>query len=146
MILIRSWRGKISVLGLEANGLAENSNTKEIQSTYEMAIERGINFFDLAGANAEPFVPLGKAIKGKRDKVYLQVHFGADYSDYKYGWTMDTKKIVKVVEQQFKALDTDYADFGFIQCIDQIAELESRKRRYTAITAPRARRGLISGW
>lgn len=89
-----------------------------------MAIERGINFFDLAGANAEPFVPLGKAIKGKRDKVYLQVHFGADYSDYKYGWTMDTKKIAKVVEQQFKALDTDYADFGFIQCIDQIAELE----------------------
>lgn len=54
---------KISILGLGANGLAENGDPGEILCTCEMAIERGINLFDLAGENAQPFAPLGCAMK-----------------------------------------------------------------------------------
>lgn len=115
---------QISILGLGANGLAENKKPEEIQPTVEMAIEMGVNFFDLAGGNAEPFVPIGKAIKGRRDKVYLQMHFGADYSRHNYGWTMNVSKIEHSVEEQFRALDTDYTDFGFIHCIDEEEDLE----------------------
>lgn len=115
---------QISILGLGANGLAENGDPGEILCTYEMAIDQGVNLFDLAGENAHPFGPLGCAMKGKRDRVYLQVHFGADYTQCKYGWTQDVKKIEKSVEFQLRKLQTDYIDFGFIHCLDQPDELD----------------------
>src|SRR5699024_11859511 len=43
---------------------------REIQATVELALERGVNFFDLASADAAPFPVYGKAIAGVRDKVY----------------------------------------------------------------------------
>lgn len=115
---------KISILGLGANDFAENGDPGENLKTYEMAIDNGITLFDLAGGNEEPFEPLGKAIKGKRDQVYLQMHFGADYTQYKYGWTQDLKKIEESVELQMRKLNTDYVDFGFIHCLDKLEEIE----------------------
>lgn len=35
------------------------------------------------------FAAYGKALQGIRDKVYLQIHFGADYTSGEYGWTTD---------------------------------------------------------
>lgn len=115
---------QISILGLGANGVAENGDLSEMQVIYEMAIESGINFFDMAGENVEPFAPLGHAMKGRRDKVYVQLHFGADYMQYKYGWTMDVKRIQKSVELQMEKLQTDYIDFGYIHCLDEEQELD----------------------
>lgn len=115
---------QISILGLGANGLAENCDPGEIFATYEMAIENGINFFDMAGENVEPFAPLGCVMKGKRDKVYVQIHFGADYTEYKYGWTMDVKRIQRSVELQMQKLKTDYIDFGYIHCLDEDKDLD----------------------
>lgn len=119
----------ISILGLGANGVAANGAPGEIMCTYEMAIEHGINLFDLAGENAQPFAPLGCAMKGKRDKVYLQVHFGSDYTECKYGWTQDPKKIQESVEMQLRKLNTDYIDFGFIHCLDQPEEFDKAESR-----------------
>ena len=52
-------------------------------------------------------------------KLYLQVHFGADYTTGEYGWTTELDEIKKSVNWQLKNLQTDYIDFGFIHCLDE---------------------------
>ena len=41
---------------------------KEIETAMTMALEAGINFFDMASADAAPFPAYGKAISGMREK------------------------------------------------------------------------------
>lgn len=69
----------ISILGVGASSI-QASTEKEIRETIAWAVENGINYFDLASAEAEPFEAYGQALEGIREKVYLQIHFGADYT------------------------------------------------------------------
>lgn len=114
---------QISVLGLGTSsiGMAEE---KEIDATIHLALENGINYFDLASADAAPFAAFGRTVAGNRDKVYFQVHFGAEYRMGKYGWTTDLETIKRSVDWQLKELKTDYIDFGFLHCIDEEEDLE----------------------
>lgn len=87
----------------------------EYEETVRYALERGINYFDMASAEAKPFAAYGRALVGSRDKAYFQIHFGADYSASTYGWTTNLNVIKRSVNWQLHALRTDYIDFGFIQ-------------------------------
>ena len=113
---------QISILGLGASSIGM-AGEKEIQATAELALENGVNFFDMASSNAAPFAVYGRAMAGARDKVYFQIHFGADYRSGKYGWTTDLDAIKQSVDWQLKALQTDYIDFGFLHCLDEEADL-----------------------
>ena len=64
---------KFSVLGLGGIGLTPPD---EIEAIIRKAIDNGINFFDLCTAGAT-YEHVGRAIKGRREKVFLQCHFGA---------------------------------------------------------------------
>lgn len=114
---------EISILGLGNSSMGE-AGEKEIEAAVSMAVENGINYFDMAAADSAPFAPFGRAVKGCRDKVYFQIHFGAEYTTGTYGWTLDLEKIKKSVDWQLKMLKTDYIDFGFIHCIDEDADLK----------------------
>ena len=113
---------KISVLGVGTSsiGMAEE---KEIEAAISLALENGINYFDMASADAKPFPAFGRALSGKREDVYFQIHFGADYEGGKYGWTTDLDTMKRSVDWQLAALKTDYIDFGFLHCIDEEADL-----------------------
>ena len=113
---------QISILGLGTSSI-QASGEKEIEEVVRMAIENGINFFDMASAQAKPFPAYGRAIAGSREKVYFQIHFGANYETGTYGWTTDLDTIKRSIDWQLKALQTDYIDFGFIHCIDETADL-----------------------
>ena len=114
---------QISILGLGASSIGA-SGDKEIRATAELAMEKGINFFDMASADAAPFAAYGAAMAGQRDKVYFQIHFGANYQGGKYGWTTDLDTIKRSVSWQLEALKTDYIDFGFLHCLDEEADLQ----------------------
>lgn len=109
---------RISVIGMGASSLHEASE-KEGAKTIEFAYEHGINYFDLAASESSCFLYYGKALKGVRDNVFFQLHFGANYEDGEYGWTTDAKTISRSVGSQLKALGTDHIDYGFIHCIDE---------------------------
>ena len=115
---------RISIIGL-GNSSIGASGEKEMEQTITMALENGVNYFDMAAGDAAPFSVYGRVLSGCREKAYLQVHFGADYRSGKYGWTLDLEEIKRSVEWQLRALQTDYIDFGFIHCIDEIADLET---------------------
>lgn len=114
---------KIGVIGFGTSSIA-GSGDKETQAAMEYALENGVNYFDMAAGEAGAFAPLGRAMAGCREKVYLQAHFGADYTSGKYGWTMKLEDIKRSVDWQLENLQTDYIDFGFIHCIDELGDLD----------------------
>lgn len=69
---------KISVLGLGTSSI-QASDESEIEETLRLAVENGINYFDMASSEAKSFPSYGRALAKWRDKVYFQIHFG--YAD-----------------------------------------------------------------
>ena len=114
---------RISILGLGTSSIGM-AGEKEIRATVELALEQGVNFFDLASADAAPFPVYGAAMAGVRDKVHFQVHFGANYQGGAYGWTTDLDIIKRSVDWQLEALKTDHIDFGFLHCLDEVSDLQ----------------------
>lgn len=110
---------RFSVLGLGMGGI-HNAPAEEIEQVIRTAVENGINFFDLCGGGKSIYEPFGRAVAGQRDKVFFQLHFGAVYDQKgEYGWSRNLKQIRETIEWEFKALGTDYADFGFLHCVDE---------------------------
>lgn len=113
---------QISVIGMGASVIGARPE-REIIETVRSAIDHGVNFFDMAGGHASIFEAYGKALKGLRDKVYLQIHFGANYTTGEYGWTTRLDEIKASVKWQLEKLQTDFIDFGFIHCLDEEKDL-----------------------
>ena len=110
---------RLGVLGLGMGGIQKCSDD-EIEQVVRTAITNGINFFDLCAGGENVYKPFGKAIAGQRDKVFFQLHFGAVYNEKgEYGWSRDFDVIRKTFEWELKELGTDYADFGFLHCVDE---------------------------
>ena len=114
---------QISILGFGASSIGA-AGEKEIEAAMTMALENGINYFDMASADAAPFPAFGRALAGQRKNVYFQIHFGANYRGGKYGWTTNLDTIKRSVDWQLKSLKTDYIDFGFLHCIDEESDLQ----------------------
>lgn len=114
---------KIGIIGMGAAVIGDRSE-EEIVETVKAAVASGINYFDLAG-QATIFEPYGKVLKEIRDNVYLQIHFGADYTSGEYGWTTNLSQIKKSIAWQLEKLQTDYIDVGFIHCLDEANDLET---------------------
>lgn len=114
---------QISILGL-GNSSTSQAGEKGMEEIISLAVENGVNYFDMAAGDAAPFAAFGRAVAGCRQKVYFQVHFGADYRTGKYGWTLKLEDIKRSVDWQLKQLKTDYIDFGFLHCIDEQDDLE----------------------
>ena len=115
---------QISILGLGTSSI-QAADDREIEETVIYALERGINFFDMASSEAKPFAAYGRAMEGMRDKAYFQIHFGANYETGTYGWTTNLDTVKRSVDWQLRALKTDYIDFGFIHCVDETSDLHT---------------------
>lgn len=140
----------VSVIGFGASPLGnvfEVSEESEGKRAVHLAIDQGINFFDVA-----PFYGLtlaeerlGKALQGKRDKVFLATkcgRYGLQDFDFSY------KRILSSIDESLQRLQTDYVDilqlhdieFGSRkQLLDEAipAVMEARrqgKARYIGIT------------
>ncbi|MDO4564611.1 MAG: aldo/keto reductase [Clostridia bacterium] len=110
---------RISTVGLGTGSLIGISED-EIEALILKALDNGINFFDLCASAKRVYEPFGRAIKTRRESVYFQLHFGAVYnSEGEYAWSRDVNEIKSVFEWEMNALQTDYADFGFLHCVDE---------------------------
>lgn len=118
---------KLSIIGMGSAVIGE-ATEEEIIKTVHSALDAGINIFDLASGHANTFAAYGKALKGRRKDVYLQIHFGADYTSGEYGWTTDLNTIKNAVDKQLSELETDYIDYGFIHCMDERKDFDEYKK------------------
>ncbi len=118
---------RIGVLGLGTGGIQKNTDG-DIERIIRTAIDSGINFFDLCGGGENVYAPFGRAIAGQRDRVMFQLHFGAVYNEKgEYGWSRDLGKIEKTFAWELETLGTDYADFGFLHCVDEDKDFDEIK-------------------
>ncbi len=114
---------RFGILGLGMGGI-QHTPPEEIEAIIRKAIAHGINFFDLC-AGGSVYAPFGKAIKGQRDKVFIQCHFGAVYDENgEYGWCRDFETIRKTFLWELETLGTDYVDFGFLHCVDELSDFD----------------------
>lgn len=116
---------ELSVLGLGMGGIQKCPDA-EIEQVIRTAIGSGINFFDLCAGGGNVYKPFGRAIADQRDKVLFQLHFGAVYNkNGEYGWSRDFKRVKETFEWELEMLGTDYADFGFLHCVDEENDIDT---------------------
>jgi len=118
---------RISALGFGTSYIAQ-AGENEAVAAIRRAYEGGVNYFDLATAEARTFSYFGTALGTVRKKVRYQIHFGADYAAGTYGWSTDRDTIRRSVEWQLAQLQTDYIDYGFIHCIDELSDWQAYQK------------------
>ncbi|MGN6533512.1 MAG: aldo/keto reductase [Ginsengibacter sp.] len=102
----------ISKIGFGCMSLKPGQN--DFTQIINTAIDLGINYFDTAdlydkGLNE---TLLGKAFKGKRDKVIIATKAGNQWRADGSGWDWNPRKdyILKCADESLKRLQTDYID------------------------------------
>ncbi|WP_458628292.1 aldo/keto reductase [Winogradskyella sp. PC D3.3] len=88
-------------------------------STIHAGIDMGVNIFDTAPQYGTPEqdgvseIVLGKALKGKRNKVHISTKFGRNPTIKNGASQFYKSRIVDSVEESLKRLQTDYIDVLF---------------------------------
>lgn len=119
---------RISALGFGTSYIAQAPEAEGI-AAIRAAYEGGVNYFDLATAEGRTFGYFGKALADVRSQVHYQVHFGAFYQGGgSYGWTTDGETIRRSIDWQLTRLGTDYIDYGFLHCLDEVSDWEDYQR------------------
>ncbi len=114
---------RISEIGFGSAYLFEAGMAEGVRAL-ETAVEGGINYFDLAAGDAKAFPIWGAALSPVRKRLLFQIHFGADYSKGSYGWSLELEDVKRSVDWQLTQLKTDYIDYGFIHCQDELSDWE----------------------
>ena len=115
---------KIGVIGLGMAGV-HHMDERETEETVRLALDEGVNVLDYIPSEDVAFTGYQRALRGgNRQRAFLQVHIGAEYTTGKYGWTTDAKLAAAEFEKRLSGLETDYADFGFIHCIDERTDFD----------------------
>jgi L-galactose dehydrogenase len=103
---------KVSVVGFGASPLGHEFgliNPDEGKRAVHYAVERGINYFDVAPYYGRTLAEtrLGEALVGYRDKVILTTKVGRYDIDQ---FDFSAERIIKSVEESLTRLKTDYVD------------------------------------
>lgn len=115
---------RISEIGLGSAYIYESGMTEAVKAL-QCAYEGGINYYDLAAGDGLAFPIFGEAFRDVRKNVMYQIHFGADYTKGEYGWSMELETVKRSVDHQLTELHTDYIDYGFIHCQDELSDWET---------------------
>jgi aryl-alcohol dehydrogenase-like predicted oxidoreductase len=120
----------ISVIGFgtwaisgEFTGFVEE---KTAISTINAALDNGINFIDTAhyyGWGRSEIIT-GKALKGRRDMVYIATKTGAQHVGKECAFNLKPENIKKEIEDSLRRLDMDYIDLYQIHWPDPDTPLE----------------------
>jgi diketogulonate reductase-like aldo/keto reductase len=86
---------KVPVIGLGTGGIKD-------ERIFKQALELGYELFDTAESYGNEEL-LGRALKGKRDKVLISSKFSPEHNGY--------DDVIKSCESSLKRLGTDYIDF-----------------------------------
>lgn len=114
----------VSEIGLGGEWL-ERHNAEECRDVVLKCQEKGINILDVWMSEPNVRTNLGNAIKGNREKWYIQGHIGSTWQDGQYVRTREMDKVVPAFEDLLERLQTKYVDLGMIHYVDTLEEWNS---------------------
>jgi L-galactose dehydrogenase len=126
----------VSIVGFGASPLGDEfgpADPDEGQRAVHYAIERGINYFDVAPYYGRTLAEtrLGHALAGRRHEVILATKAGRYGRDPGTGFDFSAKRITRSVEESLQRLQTDYID------VYQVHDIEyGRKEQIIGETLP----------
>jgi len=88
----------------------------QVEETIDAALEYGVNLLDVFMPGTEVREYTAKALKGRREKVMIQGHFGSIDVNKTYGISRDIPTVKKYFEEMLRLFG--YIDFGMLFLID----------------------------
>jgi aryl-alcohol dehydrogenase-like predicted oxidoreductase len=121
---------RVSQVGLGGNNFGGRADAAASVKIINQALDMGINFIDTAESyndgHSEELV--GKAVKGKRDKVIIATKFGNPRSVGPDNQAGSRRYVMAAVEASLKRLDTDYIDLYYLHYHDVNTPIEETLR------------------
>lgn len=114
----------VSEVGLGCEGMI-GATPGLVKQLVDASFDCGMNFLDLFCAEPDVRSNLGEALKGRRDKVFIQGHIGACWQNGQYLRTREEPLVSSAFEDLLKRLDTDYLDVGMIHYVDDQADFDN---------------------
>ncbi|MBQ4051287.1 MAG: aldo/keto reductase [Oscillospiraceae bacterium] len=97
----------------------QGKDYETVKTVIDAALDAGINFFDVFMSEPNVRSNIGKALKGRREKVIIQGHIGSCWVDGQYKVSRDINECVAAFEDLLDRLQTDYIDVGFLHFVDK---------------------------
>lgn len=121
---------RVSVIGLGTNQFGGKVDEAGVRHLIDLALDAGINFIDTAdiytGGQSEETI--GKAIRGRRDKVIVATKVGSRVGDGPNEAGASRQRIMDGVEASLRRLGTDYIDLYQIHRVDPETPFEETMR------------------
>lgn len=123
----------VSEIGLGAEWL-ERHDAATCRDIIEHCEAKGINILDCWMSEPNVRSNIGAAIKGRREKWYIQGHIGSTWQNGQYVRSRNLPEAKAAFEDLLTRMDTDYIDLGMIHYVDEASDwnaiLESDYLKY----------------
>ena len=108
-------KGSIIGIGLEH---VDNKPLEKVEEVVHAALDHGINMMDMFMPGREVRTNIGRALAGRRDKVFLQGAIGSVDLNLQYDISRELAVCKRYFEEMLTCLKTDYLDFGMLFYLD----------------------------
>lgn len=110
---------KVSEIALGCEGMSENNYTM-CAKLFDLAEQKGINYFDLYASDPDLRSAIGKALQGRREKFIIQSHICSVWKDGQYLRTRNLQEVKAGFEESMRLLQVECIDVGMIHYCDAL--------------------------
>jgi uncharacterized protein len=113
----------ISEVGFGSEHL-EKMEYEQLKPVIDAVLHAGINIIDIFMPEPKVRTNIGRALAGKRDKIFIQGHFGAGWINGQYERTRDLDLTKFYFNDLMERLQTNYIDIGILHYVDSNDDFE----------------------
>jgi predicted aldo/keto reductase-like oxidoreductase len=114
---------EVSEIGLGGEWL-ERQDAAAVRAVVDRCDELGMNLLDCWMPNPEIRSMLGAALRGRRNRWFIQGHLGATWLNGQYDRTRDVVRVRAAFEDMLARFETDYIDLGMLHFVDEVKDYE----------------------
>ncbi len=113
----------VSIIGLGGEWF-NNKSQELVNEVIHTAVDKGVNYIDIFMPQPEVRTAIGKALVGRRDKMFIQGHLCTVMQNGQYERTRDIEKTKSSFVDLLEQLKTDYIDVGMIHYVDSFEDYD----------------------